>query len=189
MVSEPRGMANQNNSRSSSFSFSFVQPAKLDRTNYLVWRAQIRASIIANGLEGFINGESQCPDRFLSSYKSAVSRSEAQSSSRRENPDYIEWKKIDKLLQSRMLSSMVDNVLSMVMDCDTSLELWEKLAEMFMSQSKARYMPLKMQIQTTKKEAMSISDYFNKMKKIADSLAIGGNPLASTGFISICSLV
>ncbi|KAK9200689.1 hypothetical protein WN944_015887 [Citrus x changshan-huyou] len=44
-------------------------------------------------------------------------------------------------------------------------------------------MPLKMQIQTTKKGAMSVSDYFNKMKKIADSLAIGGNPLASTDFI------
>lgn len=54
---------------------------------------------------------------------------------------------------------------------------------MFMSQSKARYMPLKMQIQTTKKGALSVSDCFNKMKKIADSLAIGGNPLASTDFI------
>lgn len=50
-----------------------------------------------------------------------------------------------------MLSSMVDNVLIMVVDSDTSQELWEKLAELFMSQSKARYMPLKMQIQTTKK--------------------------------------
>ncbi|KAH9686754.1 Disease resistance protein [Citrus sinensis] len=89
-------------------------------------------------------------------------RSEAQSSSRRENPDYIDWKKTDKLLQSWMLSSMADNVLIM---------------------SKARYMPLKMQIQTIKKGAMSVSDYFNKMKKIADSLGIGGNPLASTDFI------
>ena len=74
MVSEPRSMANQNNSGSSSFSFSFIQPTKLDRTNYLVWRAQIRASITANGLDGFINGESLCPDRFLSSYENAVSR-------------------------------------------------------------------------------------------------------------------
>ncbi|KAH9800494.1 retrovirus-related pol polyprotein from transposon RE1 [Citrus sinensis] len=160
-------MANPNNSGSSSLSFSFIQLTKLDRTNYLVWRAQIRASIIANGLEGFINGESLCPNRFLSSYENAASRSEAQSSSRRENPAYIDWKKADKLLQSWMLSYMI----------------WEKLAEMFMSQSKARYMPLKMQIQTIKKGAMSVSDYFNKMKKIADSLAIGGNPLASTDFI------
>ena len=142
-------MTNQRNSGSSSLSFSFSEPTKLDRTNYLVWRAQIQASIIANGLEGFINGDRTY--RFLSSYENAASRSETQSSSRRENPNYIDWKKTDKLLQSWMLSSMVDNVLIMVVDCDTSLEIWEKLAEMFMSQSKARYMPLKMQIQTTKK--------------------------------------
>lgn len=72
-----------------------------------------------------------------------------------------------------MLSSMVDNVLIMVVDSDTSQELWEKLAELFMSQSKARYMPLKLHIQTTKKWE----------KKIAERLAIGGNPDASTDFI------
>ena len=43
-----------------------------------------------------------------------------------------------------MLSSVVDNVLIMVVDYDTSLDIWEKLVDMFMSQSKARYMPLKM---------------------------------------------
>ena len=76
-----------------------------------------------------------------------------------------------------MLSSMVDNVLIMVINFETSLELWEMLAGIFMSQSKARYLPLKMHIQSTKKRPLSISDYFNKMKKIADSLAIKGNPI------------
>lgn len=78
---------------------------------------------------------------------------------------------------------MTDDVLIMVIHCETSLELWEMLAEIFMSQSKARYMPLKMQIQTTKKGALSVSDYFNKMKKLADSLAVGGNPLSSNKLI------
>lgn len=64
---------------------------------------------------------------------------------------------------------MVDSVLIMVIDCDTSLELWEKLAEMFMSHSK--------------KGSFAVSDYFNKIKKIADSLDISGNPISSTDFI------
>ncbi|KAH9770188.1 reverse transcriptase Ty1/copia-type domain-containing protein [Citrus sinensis] len=89
-------MSRSNHIASSSLSFHFVQPVKLDRSNYLVWKAQVRTSIIANGLESFINGEN-C------------------------------W----------MLSSMVDNVLIMVINCETSLELWEMLAEIFMSQSKA----------------------------------------------------
>lgn len=59
-----------------------------------------------------------------------------------------------------MLSFMVDCVLIMVIDSDASLELRENLAEMFMSQSKARYMPLKIRVQTTKKGALSIANYF-----------------------------
>lgn len=45
------------------------------------------------------------------------------------------------------------------------------------------FIPLMMQIQNTKKGSLSISDYFNKMKKIYDSLAIGGNALSSNNFI------
>ena len=78
---------------------------------------------------------------------------------------------------------MVDNVLIMVINCESSLELWEMLGQIFMSQSKARFLPLKMQIQSTKKGSLSVSDYFNKMKKIADSLAIGGNALSSNELI------
>lgn len=87
--------------------------------------------------------------------------------------------KIDKLLHSLMLSSIGDNVLITVVYYKTSLELWEMLAEIFMSQSNARYMALEMQIQLTKKGSLSLSDYFNKMKKIVDSLAIGGNAFPS----------
>lgn len=82
-----------------------------------------------------------------------------------------------------MLSSIVDNVLIMVTYCETLLALWEMLAEIFISQSKARYMPRKMQIQSTKKGSLSVSDYFNKMKKIADSLAIRGNAISSNELI------
>lgn len=58
-------MSNPNNTASSSISINFTQPFKLDRSNYLLWKAQLRASIIANGLEVFINGESACPDCYL----------------------------------------------------------------------------------------------------------------------------
>ncbi|KAL9429685.1 hypothetical protein AB3S75_031495 [Citrus x aurantiifolia] len=78
---------------------------------------------------------------------------------------------------------MVNNVLIMVINCESSLKLWERLGQIFMSQSKARFLPLKLQIQSTKKGSLSVSDYFNKMKKIADSLAIGGNALSSNELI------
>ena len=78
---------------------------------------------------------------------------------------------------------MIESVLIMVINCETSQELRKRLAEIFNSQSKARFMPLMMQLQTTKKGSLSISNYFNKMKKILVSLAIGGNALSSNEFV------
>lgn len=78
-----------------------------------------------------------------------------------------------------MILFMVDNVLIMVIYCESSCELWEMLAQIFISQ----YKPINMQIQSTKKGSFSVSDYFNKIKKLADSLAIGGNALSSNGMI------
>ncbi|KAH9736625.1 retrovirus-related pol polyprotein from transposon RE1 [Citrus sinensis] len=171
------------NQASASVTFNFIQLVKLDRSNYLVWKAQVRASIIANGLEGFVTGDSICPDRYLNLTEGESSSSAMLISQRQENPEYIVWMKTDKLLQSWMLSSMVDNVLIMVINCESSLELWKRLGQIFMSQSKARFLPLKLQIQSTKKGSLSVSDYFNKMKKIGDSLAIGGNALSSNELI------
>ena len=44
-------------------------------------------------------------------------------------------------------------------------------------------MPLMMQIQTIKRGSLSISDYFNNMKKISDALAIRGGAFLSNEFI------
>ncbi|KAK9181029.1 hypothetical protein WN944_024166 [Citrus x changshan-huyou] len=140
-----------NSAASSSLSFSFVQPVKLDQTNYLVWKTQVLASIIRNGLEGLINGGNPCPAQFLSESMAESSRSSVIAVRQIKNPEYIQWKKTNKLLQSWLFSSMMDNMLIM--------------------------------IQTGKNESLSISDYFNKTKKISDTLAIGGNTLSSNEFI------
>lgn len=135
-------MANSNITASSSSSFSFIQPIKLDRANYLVWKTQVLTSIIANGLEGFINGDKPCPPQFLLELTGESSKSKASMARSIENPEFLAWKKIDKMLQSWMFSSMVDNVLIMVISCETSQELWNRLVKIFMSQSKARFTPL-----------------------------------------------
>ena len=129
---------------SSSLSFSFVQPVKLDQTNYLVWKTQVLASIIRNGLEGLINGGNPCPAQFLSESMAESSRSSVIAVRQIKNPEYIQWKKTNKLLQSWLFSSMMDNMLIMVISCETSQDLQERLAEIFMSQSKAWFMALMM---------------------------------------------
>ena len=62
MVSEPT-MASITQSNSS---YSFVIPIKLDQNNFILWRTQVLASIKGNDLEGFINGDLKCPEKFIS---------------------------------------------------------------------------------------------------------------------------
>lgn len=81
------------------------------------------------------------------------------------------------------MSSIQQNLLSTVIHYDTAKELWETLTSMFISQTQARLMPLKMQIQTQKKRSMSMSEYFAKMKRIANNLALAGKPVELNDFI------
>ena len=48
---------------SSTVTFSFNTPVKLDQSNYLIWRSQVLASIRGNRLEKFID-ESVTPPPF-----------------------------------------------------------------------------------------------------------------------------
>lgn len=46
-----------------SSSYSFATHAELDQNNFIMWHTQVLASIKGNGLEGFINGDQNCPER------------------------------------------------------------------------------------------------------------------------------
>ena len=99
------------------------------------------------------------------------------------NPEYTAWTKTDQLILSWMMSSIQQNLLATVIHCSTAKELLDALTSMFISQSQARIMPLKMQIQTLKKGSMSMIDYFAKMKRLSDSLALAGKPVELNDFL------
>ena len=81
------------------------------------------------------------------------------------------------------MSSIQQNWLATVIHCSTAKELLDALTSMFISQSHARIMPLKMQIQTLKKGSMTMVDYFAKMKRLYDSLALARKPVELSDFI------
>ena len=133
----------------SNSSYSFVTPIKLDQNNFILWRTQVLASIKGNGLKGFINGDLKCPEKFISF--PSIGEASTSDESRSANLEFIAWMKTDQLLLSWMMSSIQQSLLSTVIDCATSKQLWESLNCMFISQSQARIQTLRMQIQTIKK--------------------------------------
>lgn len=54
---------------------------------------------------------------------------------------------------------------------------------MFVSQSQASIMTLKMQLQTLRKCALSMADYFAKMKRLANNLTLAGKTVELNDFV------
>ena len=101
-----------------------------------------------------------------------------------ENPEFLTWVQQDQLIMSTLLSSLTEGVLTQVVGCTTSRDLWMALERMFTSQSQARIMQIHYQLATAKKGGSSISDYFQKFKGLADTLAAAGQPLNDFEIVS-----
>ncbi|EXB75374.1 hypothetical protein L484_012748 [Morus notabilis] len=93
---------------------------------------------------------------------------------RKPNPEYAQWMREDQLLLSWLLSSLTTPILRGVARYKTSSAVWKALELLFSVRAKARVLPLKIQLHTTRKRSMSVYDYFAKMEGISDSLALAG---------------
>ncbi|KAH9652235.1 retrovirus-related pol polyprotein from transposon RE1 [Citrus sinensis] len=155
----------------SQINFSFNTPIKLDRSNYLLWRSQVLASIRGNRLEGFIDGTKPAPEEKLLLARADGSAQEI------DNPEYQNWRSQDQTLLGWLLSAINEGNLSLVINCVSSFDAWRTLEKKFGVQSEARVLQLRYELNTIKKEALSIEDYCIKMKSIADKLTSGGSPI------------
>lgn len=68
-------------------------------------------------------------------------------------------------------------------DCATSKLQWQSLTFMLISQSQARIQTLRMQIKTIKKLSMQMTDYFTKIKCIANTLALARKLVKLNDFV------
>jgi gag-polypeptide of LTR copia-type len=78
----------------------------------------------------------------------------------------------DQLLLVWLLSSVLEAVVSQVIHCTTSAELWNELHLRYSSQSLARAMDLKMQIHSLQKGHLSMQSYLDHKRSLADKLQI-----------------
>lgn len=150
-------------------SFSHSISVKLDNSNFLLWHQQIESAIYGYQLDKFIDLHPQIPQKFVSP---------ADELSGKINDAFIDWSRQDRLLLSWILSSISESVLGQAVGCKTSSEAWHTIINNFASQTRARDMQLKTQLQNLKKGSQTMSEYLSKIKTITDSLANIGQPLA-----------
>ncbi|KAK4851405.1 hypothetical protein QYF36_014806 [Acer negundo] len=86
--------------------------------------------------------------------------------------------KQDKLHFSWLLTTLSEGVQTQKVGLTTSHQLWTEIERIFMSTVEARAMNLLSELQTTKKGALSMNEYLQRMKTVFDNLAAIGEPIA-----------
>ncbi|KAL9443488.1 hypothetical protein AB3S75_016782 [Citrus x aurantiifolia] len=167
---------NQTTINSTNVTFTFNTPIKLDQSNYLIWRSQELASIRGNKLEKFINESTTPPPSHIAQRFEDELRSV-------ENPEFATWRSQDQVLLGWLLSSMSEGIINLVFNLETSREVWKAIEVQFGSQSKSRLLHLRYMMNSTRKDDLKITDYFIKMKSIADNMAAAGSALSDDDLI------
>lgn len=153
----------------------FIQPQnqlvsiRLNENNYLIWKQQVLTAIKGYGLEKFLSNEGFLPEEFIV---------DDQSQQQIQNPEFLAWQRQDQLVASWILSSLSENILVMMVGLTTSKDIWESLETSFASQSRARLMQYKLQLQTIKKGSQCMREYLNKVKSCCDVLASAGQRIS-----------
>lgn len=119
-----------------------------------------------------MSSTTEIPPEFIQDSNEATS-----SSAQIPNPTYFDWIKQDKLISSWLLGSMNEDLLSQMLHCQMTKEIWSSLDCMFASRNLARVMQLKSKLENLKKGSTSLKDYFLKVKNLVDSLTAVGKRL------------
>ncbi|KAK1695332.1 hypothetical protein QYE76_012029 [Lolium multiflorum] len=151
-------------SASGPFYFAHLIPVKLKVDNYLAWRAQVLPLLRSRYLEGYVDGTYPCPSPY--------------------DPAYHAWVAQDQAILSAIQSSLTESVSSLVIFAATSREAWGALHASFTSQSHARAHAIRTQLGEVKLLDRSVTEYFNKVTGLADTLAAIGQPLRPEDFTS-----
>jgi hypothetical protein len=143
---------------------------KLNRDNYLLWKAQITPYFKGQHLFGFLDGTQPAPPKFLP-LTSDVSLQPIL------NPEFTTWHSQDQMILFALISTISETILAYVVKCATSHDVWTTLECMFIAQSHARSMSIHYQLATFRKGDSSISDYFHRFTHLIDTLAAIDQPL------------
>ncbi|KAL5757180.1 hypothetical protein ACOSQ2_021926 [Xanthoceras sorbifolium] len=138
---------------------NFNLPIKLDRMNYLFWKAQVLPAIRAYNLEEYIFESKPAPNKYVVEQNAGTSEVTT-----RVSDEFLAWKKNDQLLVCWIISTISEQTIGQVTVCTTAHDVWTTLEKLYSQH----------QLQTTKKGAMNMTDYIIKMKGISDCLTAAG---------------
>lgn len=83
----------------------------------------------------------------------------------------------DQQVLGFLLTSLSKDILAQVASAKTAAQAWKAIEDMFASHTRARTVNIRLALATTKKENMTVSQYYGKMKGFGDEMAAAGKPI------------
>ncbi|KAJ1414185.1 gag-polypeptide of LTR copia-type [Sesbania bispinosa] len=130
---------------------------KLTGSNFPAWKIQPNALLIGYDIVGFVDGTNTCPAP--------------------NHQDYNYWCRQDQLILHAIISSVDQNVITLLSNVKSSKQAWDTLNKMFASKTRARIMYLKERLSRSTKRSKTMSRYLHDIKSLADELAVINCPL------------
>ncbi|KAF5453958.1 hypothetical protein F2P56_023662 [Juglans regia] len=160
-----------NSSSASMPSFSHIVSTKLTTANFPIWQVQISAYLRGQDLFQYVDGSLMPLPEFLSNTNLP-------------NPDYPPWRRNDQLVLSILFSLISDSVLGHVLSSNTSRALWSSLSSLLATHSQAKQFQVRFQLANLTRGDQNITDYFGKVRALANILAASGKPLPDPEFVT-----
>jgi hypothetical protein len=76
------------------------------------------------------------------------------------------------------MSPLTDNVLAQMVGYETSRDVWMALERMYTSKSRSRIFQIQTQLATLSKGNATLSEYFQRVKSLSDTLVAASKPLS-----------
>ena len=162
-------MASSSNITNPLFSVQITE--KLNKSNHVLWQAQVLTTISSDRLEGHITGKTGAPEAEVEE-KGTDGKFVKVS-----NPAYEEWFATDQQILGFLFMSDTKDMLTQIAVAKTAAQAWSAVEAMFTAQMRARSMNVRLTLTTTKKGSMTITEYFGKMKALSNEMAAAGKPL------------
>jgi hypothetical protein len=150
---------------------------KLTKSNYPLWSAQVLPAIHAAQLYDLLTSDEVSPAKKLSTEIDGKTIKQP-------NPMYTVWVAQGQAVLGYLLSTLTHETLMHVSRCATAAEVWQTLVDLYSSQMRARSVNACIALATTKKNQLSVSDYYAKMSHYADESAASGTPFCNDELVA-----
>uniref|UniRef100_A0A803QBV6 Uncharacterized protein n=1 Tax=Cannabis sativa TaxID=3483 RepID=A0A803QBV6_CANSA len=110
--------------------------------------------------------------------------SEADQAAQNFNPEYLNWEVQDQLLVSWLLSSMSESLLTRMVGCNSTKQIWKALEQHFTLKVSSKILEFIAKLQMLKKGTLNLNDYLLKVKQHVDLLAFVGEIMSDRDHIA-----